>query len=612
MKMRLMRSLAAAAVVASAGLSISVTAEPAYAVVTQADKTEVALIEIHGPLHEQAAPLSWLTGGSEHPTLRNIVQLIHDVANDTSLKALVIRLREAELQMTQIEELSSAIKRVRDAGKKVHLFADGYSTPELVLGSHCDEVTIQTGGGVMFPGMYMEEMYLADTMAWAGLKPQMVQVGDYKGANEQMMRSAPSPQWDQNINGLLDSMYGNVRAAIKSGRKLDDAKLDEAMRQNWMSLADTAKKTGLVDAIIDLPGLSKHLETAYGSEISWTNFEIEKTDAKLDMSNPFAMLSKLTSQPRNSPTRDALAIVYINGPIMDGESQQGGLMGGSSVGSTTIRRALSEIEDEDLFKGVVVRVDSPGGSAIASEVIWQGIRRLSEKKPVWISVGSMAASGGYYCLVAGQKVYVNPSSIVGSIGVVGGKVSMTGLFDKAKIKTVGRERGPMGRMLASSAPWTEAEQGFVRAKMTETYELFTSRVSAGRKGIDLSKTAEGRLFTGNDAVKLNMADKIGGLDDAITDLAAELKLAEGEYQTFEFPGPKGLSEILGEMLGGMASAPSVGAAIGEQAGPAMVGATLKELVGEKHWPQVRDQMTALMQLRTEPVLLTSPKAILVK
>lgn len=614
------RHLFAAVLIAAAGLAAAAPAAlaaPAPApAAAHADKAEIALIEIHGALSEQQHPLAWLTGPGEHPTLRDVVGLIHEAAQDAKYNGLVVRLRDAELHLTQCEELGQALSRARKAGKKVHLFADGYSTPEMVLGSYCDEIIIQAGGGLSVPGMYMEEMYLADTMAWAGLKPQMVQIGDYKGANEQYMNAQPSPAWDQNINGLLDSLYGNVRARIKQGRRMDDARLDEAMKQNWMSLADTGQRTGLVDAVVDLPALSDHLKKAYkADEIAWDTLSGGDEGAtKIDASNPFAMLGKLMKEPSHKPTRDAIAIVHIDGPIVDGESTQGGLMGESSVGSYTIRRALSEIEDEDLVKGAVVRISSPGGSAIASEVIWQGLRRLAEKKPVWVSVGSMAASGGFYCLVGGQKVYVNPSSIVGSIGVVGGKVSMTGLFDKARIHTVGRERGPMGRMLASSAPWTPAEEGLVRDKMRETYDLFTSRVSAGRKGIDLAKTAEGRLFTGADAVKLNMADKVGGLDDCLTDLAAELKLADGQYQILEYPGPRSIGDIIGDMLGGMAAAPGVSLPrqFGEAAAPGLLAGSLRALVGEKHWPQVRDQLGALMQLRTEPVLLTSPRAILVK
>ncbi len=582
----------------------------------KADKTGptvgVGLIEIHGDLAEQPHPLTWLFGSGDHMTLREVTDLIRDAGEDDNLKSIVIRLRDSKIHLTQAEEIGAAIDKARKNGKKVVLFSDSYETTETVLGSYCDEAIIQDGGGVSVPGMYMEEMYLADTMNWAGLTPQMVQIGDYKGANEEYMRSSPSPQWEQNISGLLDGLYGNVRTRIKTGRHMDDAQLDSAMRQAWMALSDTGAKVGLIDAAIDLPELDAHLKSKLGGELEWTDYTPEDKSLQMDTSNPFAMVSKLTKQPETKPTREALAILYINGPIVDGESTEGGFMGEKSVGSDTVRRSLSEIEDEDLIKGVIVRIDSPGGSAIASEVIWQGLHRLQSKKPVWISVGSMAASGGYYCLSGGQKVYVNPSSIVGSIGVVGGKVAMSGLYDKLKIHVHGRERGPMGRMLAASTPWSDAEQSLVRGKMQETYDLFTRRVSEARKGIDLKTTAEGRLFVGSDAIKNHMADKIGGLDDCVDDLAAELKLTTGEYEIMEYPGPKSLGEVLGDALGGYVMAPNVGAKVAEQAGPQMLFGTVKELVGPRQWPQLRDQLSAFMQLRKEPVVLTAPRAVIVR
>ncbi|MBY0262602.1 MAG: signal peptide peptidase SppA, partial [Phycisphaerales bacterium] len=511
---------------------------------TEKASTGIGLIEIHGTPSEEPKPLAWLLGSDDHPTLRQIIDLFKDAQEDKDLKAFVVRLRDATLSRTQAEEIGQAMQRLRDTGKKVHLFADNYEATELVLGSYADEIIIQAGGGVSLPGMHMEEMFLADTMAWAGVVPQMVQVGDYKGANEQYMRSAPSPAWDQNINSLLDALYGNMRDRLKAGRKMDDSKLDEAMRQNWMALAETGRKTGLIDAVVDLPALTEHLEAAYKTDISWSNYEVESTKGKLD-GNPLTIFSKLMSQPSNTPTREAIAIVHVNGPIVDGESESGGFMSGASVGSATIRRALEEILEEDLVKGVIVRIDSPGGSAIASEVMWQGVQRVRKDKPVWVSVGSMAASGGYYTAVAAEKIYVNPSSIVGSIGVVGGKIAMGGLYDKAKVHITERSRGPLGDMFSSTKPWTDQQQQMVRDKMTETYTLFTSRVSAGRSGIELAKTAEGRLFTGEQAVKNRMADKVGSLDDCLTDLASTLKLEDGEYQIIEYPGPKALGEVLG-------------------------------------------------------------------
>src|SRR5262249_9135007 len=160
---------------------------------------------------------------------------------------VVIRLKDSELTPTQVQEIGAAMQTVRKAGKKVHVFAEGYETADLMLGSYADEVLAQQGGEVSFPGVYMEEMYLADTPGWIGLKADFVQVGDYKGASEPLARTGPSKEWDQNINQLLDSIYANIRKPIMKGRKLTDAKLDAAMETAWMSDAGEAVKAGLID-----------------------------------------------------------------------------------------------------------------------------------------------------------------------------------------------------------------------------------------------------------------------------------------------------------------------------------------------------------------------------
>ena len=608
--LRTFRSVLASLTIA-AGLAISAASMP---VALAGDSAGIALLELEHPPLEQAPPLAWLFGSSDVPTMRELLDKLEEVAKDKDTKGLVIRLRNTSLRGSQVEELGKAFADIRNAGKKIHLFADGYDTSDFYLGSFADELIVQSGGAVSLPGMYMEEMYLADTMSWAGLTPQMIQVGDYKGANETMTRAAPSPQWDQNINSLLDSMYSNVRDRIKSSRKLDDAKLDQAMKDCWMATGETAKKAGLIDTLLDLPNLTDHLKTFYkADDITWNNLlEHNSHRGGIDMSNPLGMLAKMSREPDVSPKRDSIAVVHVSGPIIDGDSTEGGLMGEPSVGSHTIRRAFEQIYDEDMIKGVVIRIDSPGGSAIASEVIWQGVKRLREKKPVWISVASMAASGGYYIAVSGEKIYVNPSSIVGSIGVVGGKIAMGGLYEKAKIHVVGRERGPRGSMMSSATPWTDDQKAYVREKMKETYDLFASRVSAGRTGIDLSKTAEGRLFTGHDAVKLKMADVVGGLDDAIKDMGKVVKLTEGEYDILDYPGPKAFREVLGEFMGKYVQSPSVASSPLRPTAAMLATDALREVVGPTAWPAARDNIRALLELRKEPVLLTSPTAIIIK
>ncbi len=568
-------------------------------------QAKVGMLEIKGAPLSKPSELSWLMGSGE-PTLRELVDAIGGAGEDEALGPIVIRLKDAELSRSQVEELGAAIARVRAHGKQVHVFSEGYGPTELMLGSYADQVLIQRGGPVTLPGMFMEEMYLADTLSWVGVKADMVQVGDYKGANEMYVNSAPSKAWETNINQLLDSLYATMRTQLKAGRKLDDAKLDAAMEKAWMADDEEAKEAGLVDSSIDLTGLGKAVTgkaEAKFEEISVGHEGSLAMGGGNPMTELMNMMKMFSEKPSHQATEPTIAVVHIDGAIIDGESSAGGLMGGEgSVGSRTIRNALEQIRGEDMIKGAIVRIESPGGSATASEVIWQGVKRLAEKKPVWVSVGSMAASGGYYIAVAGDKIYVNPSSIVGSIGVVGGKMSLGGLYELAKIKVVGRGRGPKADLFDSSKAWSPDQLALVKDKMTRTFNLFKSRVAEGRKGIDLAKTAGGWLFAGQKAIDMKMADKIGGLEVALTDLAAELKM--DEYAVMDFPAPRSLPEILEDAMKGFGvKSPRV---------QSELVAGLREIVGERAWPGVRSALTGLMQLRESPVVLVMPRAIIVR
>lgn len=589
----------AGAMLAGAAFVLSAVSMPALA----GAAPSVAVIEIEGSPAEMQTGFTWLGDGAQ--TLLGLIETLDTLAVDDEFAGVLIRLKDATLNYTQVEELGSAIERVRGAGKRVDLFAEGYGTTELLLGSHADKVLIQKGGPVSFPGIYMEEMFLADTLNWVGVQAQLVQVGAYKGANEQMTRSSPSPEWDQNISSLLDALYANVRGDLISGRGMSSAQLDKAMEIVWMASGEEAVASGLIDAEVDLPNLPDYLKTAYGDGVKWVSDPYAVNKAKTDFSNPLALFSQIGKSSEVRVDHPTIAVLHINGTIIDGDSSSGGLFGGgSSVGSRTIRNAIEKIMKEPLIKGVIVRVDSPGGSAIASEIMWQGIERLKGEKPVYVSVGSMAASGGFYVLSAGDKVFVNPSSIVGSIGVVGGKYSVGELYDKAKIKIVERSRGPMASLFGSSEAWGEKELAAVRGRMTQTYDLFTSRVIAGRPGIDLSKTAEGRLFVGSDAVGLKMADEIGGLDDAVNDLAARLDISD--FDVVHYPAPPSFDQVLQNMLGGFVSAPAAGAA------PGSVGAILRGVLGEARYQAAVDSLNGITLLQSEPVLLINPSTIIIR
>ncbi len=566
----------------------------------RARQAQVGLVEIEGAPVDAPGPLDWLAGGD--PTFRQILQGLHSAARDPNLRSVVLRLKDAELGPTHVEELGEAIARLRARGKQVIVYSDLFGPSELLLGAAADRVLAQPGAPVSLPGIYMEEIYLADTLAWLGLEPDFVQIGDYKGASEPLARNAPSPEWDRNINQLLDGLYGQMTGRLRRGRGLEPADLDAAMHAAWLADASDAVRVRLIDAEVDLASLDEHLGRTLGAAIEWREDLVQSQGSKVDMSNPFAFLQILTRQPERAATGPTIAVLHLIGTIVDGESSPAGFLGGDTIGSRSVRRELESILSDDNIKGLVVRIDSPGGSATASEIIWQGLRRVAAKKPVWASVGSMAASGGYYIAVGCDRIHVNPSSIVGSIGVVGGKIAMPGLYQWARVNVVPRSRGPRASMFSTVQRWTDEERDLVRGKMTQTYNLFVSRVAAGRKGIDLARTTEGRLFIGAHAVELRMADKVAGLHTTIEDLARHLGL--DSYDVMDFPGPQSLEEILDKAMKGM---PFLGVQSPHDARTS--AALAQELLGPRAWRQIRAQVQALALLRRHPVVLVSPRAL---
>lgn len=573
------------------------------------DEVSLAFLEIEGSPAEVDAGYTWLGEGSD--TLLGLVNTIDTLAYDREFSGIVIRLKDSGLGVTQVEEIGQAIVRYQRTGKKVHVYAEGYSPTDLLLGAFADEVILQSGGFITFPGLHMEEMYLADTLSWIGVQAQLVQVGDYKGANETMTRSNPSPEWDKNISGLLDGMYANMRQIVMDGRDMDSDELDDAMRVVWAASGEDAINANMIDSVVDLPDLITHLSDKYDAQVKWV-LDPYSTGAaeQVEITSVLDLFGGLEVQaPSVHIDHPTIAVLHINGTIIDGDSTTGGFFGGgSSVGSRTIRNAIEMIMNEDYIEGVVVRVNSPGGSAIASEVMWQGITRLSEVKPVWVSVGNMAASGGYYVLSAGEKVYVNPSSIVGSIGVVGGKYAMGDLYKKAKVNIIERSRGPMGDLFSASTPWNDEQVDIIRKQMTTTYDLFTSRVVAGRDGIDLDQTAAGRLFVGSDAIELKMADEIGGLDEAINGLAGEIEM--GDFDVVHFPQPQSFEDMLTETFRQFMSSPQV--SVGSAIGSAQIESLARSILGQDRYDAAVDTLNALSLLRDERVLLVNPRILFFK
>lgn len=573
----------------------------------EAPTTYVGWIEIAGMLREGPLPFAWLDESKTPDSLEGVLQQLTYVRDHDDHKGVVIFLDQPYLSLTQCSAIADAIREVRDAGKTVMCFAEVYGLQEYLVASAADMILLQHRGAVELQGISVEEMYLAGMLEKIGVKPDLMQVGKYKGADEAMMRTGPSPAWDENYSGLLDDLYQQITRQIADGRGLNAEEVETLFARAWTMTDTELLKARAVDRLVDRD-LVDVTEISFGETFEWDG-ELGLSFESINPDNPFAFFSLLFKEPQVQVERPSLAVVYAAGPITSGESEIGdGMFASDTIGSATMVAALEEaLLDEDI-KGVVLQIDSPGGSALASEIIWQSVREVGREKPVIACVGGMAASGGYYIVSGADEIYVQPQSILGSIGVVGGKITMGGLYDWAGIKVYRRSRGPNADLFNSVEPFTDDQRQLVQLSLQTVYQQFINRVTIGRgdRLPEVAKVAEGRLFTGQTCVENGMADHIGGVDDALAALANQLELEPDGYDIVHLPAPMSLSDYIETMLGfGGVHAPS------SVQTPAAFAAA-RQLLGPVAWRQVQRTVHGLMQLQHESALLLSPSAIVIR
>lgn len=574
----------------------------------------VGWIELDGPLREAPLPFTWMSEDGSADSLRGLLNQIALVRDDANYRGLVVFIDQPSLTLTQCTAIADALRQVSETGKTVMTFAEVYDLRGYIITSAADMVLLQKKGAVELSALAVEEMYLAGMFEKIGVKPDLLQVGKYKGADESMMNAQPSEAWDENFDSLLDGLYEQSLKRIIDGRELSRDETERLFGESWAMTDEELLAAKVVDQLVDRDLLDA-TETAFGEEFEWDS-TLGSDATEMDTSNPFAMFSLLFQSPEVQTDRPTLAVIHADGPIMSGDSSIGdGFLSDDSIGSRTLVAALEDALLDDNIQGVVIRLDSPGGSALASEIIWQAVRELGEDKPVFAAVGEMAASGGYYIVSGADQIYVQPHSILGSIGVVGGKITMGGLYEWAGVNVVRRSRGAGGDLFNSVEPFTDEQRKTVRKALTTVYDQFIERVKIGRgdRLPDVSKVAEGRLFVGADTIDNGMADRIGGLREALQDMAKQLDLAEGEYDVVNLPAAMSLGDYLDGMFG--VSAPAqvggVTAAMGRSEAVGVLQ-TIQQVLGPQAWRSVSRSLSGMMQLQHEPVLLIMPQTIVVR
>jgi protease-4 len=418
-------------------------------------------------------------------------------------------------------------------------------------------------------GLYGEQLFIKTLLDKIGVQADILHVGDYKSAGEMFCRTEPSEAAAANIDWLFDGVYDSLTGMIAESRGIDVKKAKRLIDEGPY-FAEQATKAGLLDQVEFRDAFMNGIKSEFGDEVKILNRYGDKKGAQFNLANPFAFFSMFSQMGASqaTPGKDCVAIVYVEGMILPGHSQPNpfGPSGGAYSGD--LRKALEKAAEDDSVKAVVLRVDSPGGSAEASEVIWNAARLLNKSKPLIVSMGNVAASGGYYVSCGADRIFADEMTITASIGVVGGKFVTTPMWDKLGVNWVPVQRGKNADIFNSARPFDEAQRALIQDFMDDTYEVFKQHVKEGRKGKlakPLDEIAAGRVYTGKQALELGLVDQIGGLADAIR-YAADQAVIE-DYDVRIIPKPVDFFTAMIEEMSGEGPRPTD---ISIQAAPGIV------------------------------------------
>jgi protease-4 len=463
----------------------------------------------------------WVTVFSENKTigLIDILNAIEEAKNDDDIKGISILNSNSGLGMAQSKALRDALESFKKSGKFVMAYANSYSQKEYYINSVASPIYINPVGEMDFKGLSSEIMFFKDFQEKSGLKMEVIRHGKYKSAVEPFLENKMSDANREQTTALLTSVWNSVVNDISKSRNIPVAKLNEIANGLQARTPEMAKAQKLVDVIA--------YEDIYHDAIK----KILKVDKDKDY-NTISVVDYAQKVATTSLSKDStneIAIIYAQGEIMGGEGDV------TVIGEGSMRRSLQEARNNKNVKAIVLRVDSPGGSALTSDLIWREIELTKKIKPIVVSMGNYAASGGYYIACNANTIFAEENTITGSIGVFGVLPNFTPLATKMGIYT---EQVKTHTNAADYSPFVPLDENFKAVTLEgveHIYKTFVSHVAIGRKMTfaQVDAIAQGRVWTGSEALKIGLVDKIGGLNDAIANAAKLAKIKT--YSTQNYP-----------------------------------------------------------------------------
>lgn len=496
--------------------------------------------------------LSLLKLKDEPLTLSVVIDSIDQAAKDKRVKALAFKASSSGYDISQLQEIRSAVQRFKKTGKKTVIYSEsyggsGYGLGLYYLASVFDEIWMQPVGVVTIGGINAEMPFFKGIMDQYGVQGQFFQRKEYKNAMEHLTSDHMSPKSRESIQGMIDNMAAQLIAPIKRDRAKVTANFD-GLLQRGLITDNEALSTGLVDRLDYEDVLLDSLEKSY------KNAGLMSVQTYSGLRSRDKYQSALIGK-----SHATVAVIHVDGMIVSGSGSSSPYgMGGQAIGADDLAEAIHDAANDGRVKAIVLRVNSPGGNPSASETIARAVDAAIEKahKPVYVSMGSVAASGGYWISASATKIYAMPATLTGSIGVVGGKVNLQKLWEKYNINWDRVSVGQNSGMFSMNAPFTASEQKEFEASLDSVYDRFIARVSKGRK-LTVAQTeavAKGHVWTGEQAKELGLVDTIGGLNDVLDQIAKDNKLkSRYELTLVHLPNTEKPMDVLLELLGSQSS-----------------------------------------------------------
>lgn len=495
-------------------------------------KNSVLELDLSKIYHEQPSDglMAFLESGStgSTPGLHEVYQMLDYAISDSSIKGLYIKATRNPNGFGTSDELRNAVLRFKESGKFVIAYGETMDQKGYYVASAADRVYCHPNGGLEWRGLSMNLIFFKGLLDKLEINPQIFYAGKYKSATEPLrVKQMTEPNREQ-TNDLLRDIYSELLINTASSRKLDTANLHQLASEGSIQTAADAVTHKLIDGL------------RYDDEVKSEIFKRMNVEEKNKVN--FVTLEDYAKATRYKPTKgdDKVAVIYAEGNIIDGKTESERV-----IASENFIKLIRQVRFDKKTKAVVLRVNSGGGSALASDGIWREITLLKKEKPVIVSMGDLAASGGYYISCAADSIFAEPGTLTGSIGVFGVLPDFKKFFnDKLGITFDGVKTGPFADMGNVSRPLTEPEKRMVQASIDTIYDVFKQRVADGRK-LDIQyvdSIAQGHVYTGTRAVEIKLVDRIGYLPDAVMAAASRADLKT--YWIKEYPEKKNFLEQL--------------------------------------------------------------------